>query len=46
MTEAELRKVLDPSLYIGRCAGQVERFLEKVRPLLTGTPSSSADIEI
>ncbi len=46
MTEAELREVLDPSLYIGRCAGQVERFLEKVRPLLTGTPSSSADIEI
>ncbi len=34
MTEAEMEAVLDPKLYTGRCATQVEAFLEGIAPLL------------
>ena len=34
MTEAEMEAVLDPRLYTGRCAAQVEAFLESAAPLL------------
>ena len=27
LSEAEIRRILDPSLYIGRCPEQVDRFL-------------------
>ena len=36
MTEAELEAVLDPKRYTGRCAAQVEAFLEELAPLLSG----------
>ena len=39
MTEAEMEAVLDPKLYTGRCAAQVEAFLEGVAPLLAGAES-------
>ena len=32
----ELEKLMDPALYTGRCSGQVEAYLKKVREL-TGT---------
>ena len=34
MTEAEMEAVLDPKLYTGRCAAQVEAFLDGIAPLL------------
>ena len=39
MTEAEMEAVLDPKLYTGRCAAQVEAFLEGIAPLLAGAES-------
>ncbi len=46
LTEDEMKEILDPVLYIGRCPEQVDRFLEKVGPMLEGVGESSADIEI
>ena len=46
MTEEELRAVLRPEDYIGRCPEQVDAFLAKVRPLLAGVSAASADIEL
>ncbi|MBR6824265.1 MAG: adenylosuccinate lyase, partial [Firmicutes bacterium] len=46
MTEEELRAVLRPEDYIGRCPEQVDAFLAKVRPLLAGVSVASADIEL
>ena len=37
LTEDEMAALLAPALYIGRCAGQVEAFVAKVRPLLGDT---------
>ncbi len=34
MTEAEMESILDPKLYTGRCAEQVEAFLSALEPLL------------
>ena len=34
LTEAELEAVLEPKRYTGRCAAQVEAFLEDIAPLL------------
>ena len=39
MTEAEMAAVLDPKLYTGRCAAQVEAFLEGIVPLLAEAES-------
>ena len=44
MTKEEMDAVMDPSLYTGRCAEQVTRFLDEVRPLLADI--SKADTEI
>ena len=46
LTESEMRKLLDPGLYTGRCAEQVLEFVQKIRPLLAGAPETSAQIEI
>ncbi|MBO4770434.1 MAG: adenylosuccinate lyase [Clostridia bacterium] len=34
MTEEEMKKVLIPSLYTGRCGEQVERYVKKLAPVL------------
>ena len=39
MTETEMEAVLDPKLYTGRCAAQVEAFLEGIAPLLAEAES-------
>ena len=44
MTKEEMDAVMDPFLYTGRCAEQVTRFLDEVRPLLADI--SKADTEI
>ena len=46
LTEAEMTELLNPSLYIGRCPGQVTAFVEKVKPLVTGADGKSAEINL
>ena len=46
MTLEELEAVLDPALYTGRCAEQVERLVEELRPLMEGVASGDAEINV
>ncbi len=46
LTQAEMEALLDPKLYTGRCKQQVERFLEKVRPLLAGAEGTADSIDL
>ena len=46
LTEAEMEAVLDPRLYVGRCPEQTDRFLEELRPFLTGVSGSSGGITL
>ena len=46
MTEAEMEAVLDPKLYIGRCAQQVDAFLEEGAPLLAGASQEKPEITL
>lgn len=42
----ELESILTPERFIGRCPEQVERFLEKIRPLTEGHSGSDYEIKI
>ncbi len=44
LTGEEIRSVLDPARYTGRAPEQVERFLEKNRPLLDGSGPEEEEI--
>lgn len=46
LTQQEMEQVLKPELYIGRCPEQVERLVEKIRPLLAGLDRQSAEINL
>ena len=46
LSEAEMHKILDPALYIGRCPEQVEAFLEQIRPLIADSERDTQDIDI
>ena len=46
MTRAELDAVMDPALYTGRCAQQVERFLSECASLLAGAQSADGAISL
>ena len=46
MTKEEMDAVMDPSLYTGRCAEQVERFLAEVKPLLADVSKSDTEINL
>ena len=46
LTEGEMRSILDPRLYIGRCPEQVSRFVAKVRPLLAEADTAADKIEV
>ena len=46
MTKQEMEAVLDPMLYTGRCAEQVESYVKKVAPLIAGIDSEQAEIHI
>ncbi len=46
LTEAEMREVLEPSRYIGRCPEQVQALVDKVRPELAGAAGDEVSIEI
>ncbi|MBR3460994.1 MAG: adenylosuccinate lyase [Clostridia bacterium] len=43
---AEMEKLLEPTLYIGRCPDQVERLVEKVRPLIAEAAPEKAEINL
>ena len=46
LSREEMDAVLDPKLYTGRCAEQVTRFVNKVRPLLDDAPDRTAEINL
>ncbi len=46
MTKAEMEAALAPEAYIGRCAGQVENYLEMVKPLLAGVSGENTEINV
>ena len=46
MTRAELDAVMDPALYTGRCAQQVEHFLSECAPLLADAQSADGAISL
>ena len=46
MTEGEMEALLDPTLYIGRCPEQVERLVQKLRPLLKDAAGEAAEISV
>jgi adenylosuccinate lyase len=46
LDERDLQEILSLEKYTGRCAQQVDTFLETVRPLLSGATQSSEEIEI
>ena len=46
LTQAEMEAMLDPKLYTGRCAEQVTRFLDKIKPLLEGVEKHADSIDL
>ena len=46
LTLTEMQALLEPSLYIGRCAEQVERLCKKVEPLILGASDEKAEINL
>ena len=46
MTKEEMEAVMDPKLYTGRCAEQVERFLAEIAPLLADVSKSDTQINL
>ena len=46
LTEEEMKQLLTPSLYVGRCPEQVAAFVAKLRPLLADVDSASAEINL
>ena len=46
MTLQELEAVLDPALYTGRCAEQVENLVKELRPVLESASAGSAEINV
>ena len=46
MTEEEMNALLDPALYTGRCALQVERYVAEIAPLLEGAAAGGEEISV
>ena len=46
MTKEEMEAVLDPTLYTGRCASQVDAFLAQAAPLLTQASTEAVEISL
>ena len=46
LNEKDMQDILIPEKYTGRCAVQVDAFLEKIRPLISEVETSSAEIDI
>ncbi len=46
LSEADMTKLLEPKLYIGRCPEQVSQLIGKIRPVLADVSQDSAQIEV
>ena len=46
MTEEEMKALLTPSRYVGRCPEQVGAFIAKIRPLIEGLDGDNAEITL
>ncbi|MCQ2451703.1 MAG: adenylosuccinate lyase [Oscillospiraceae bacterium] len=46
MTLEELEAVLEPTLYTGRCAEQVERLVAELQPMIGDTAAGNAEINV
>ncbi len=46
MTEDEMKEVLKPELYIGRCKEQVEEYVAKIKPLFANVIKEEAEINL
>ena len=46
LTETEMKEVLDPSLYIGRCAEQVDVLTAKIKSLIASVNRETAEINL
>ncbi|MBR0139740.1 MAG: adenylosuccinate lyase, partial [Firmicutes bacterium] len=46
LNREQLEALLDPSLYTGRCASQVEAYLKKLQPLLSGADDTEAELKV
>ena len=46
LTEEDMKKLLRPGRYTGRCGEQVTAFINQIRPLLTEKRTDAADIEL
>ena len=46
MTKDEMEAVLDPALYTGRCAEQVEQFLKMAAPVIAGVEKQETQIDL
>lgn len=46
LTEAEMKELLKPEKYIGRCAEQVERYLDEVNPFISNIDRKTAEITL
>ena len=46
MNEADINALLQPDKYIGRCSEQVTDFVKKVKPLLEGISTKTAEINL
>ncbi|MCR4787461.1 MAG: adenylosuccinate lyase [Lachnospiraceae bacterium] len=46
LSKDEIKDILDPTLYTGRCAHQVEAFVEKLKPVIRDAGDGVASIEL
>lgn len=46
LTEADMEAILDPAQYIGRCPQQVEAYIKKISPQISGAEAGSAEIDV
>jgi len=46
LSEAEMNDLLNPSLYIGRCAEQVDALTTKIKPLIASVNRETAEISL
>ena len=46
LSEAEMNDLLNPSLYIGRCAEQVDALTAKIKPLIASVNRETAEISL
>ena len=46
LLESDLQKILKPELYIGRSIEQVEKYLEKIKPIINNVSLEKIDIDL